>query len=244
MTCSLFPSTMPRVAAACLLSLLGSAAGAGTTLEGWQAASAVESNDPNFGRSTTSDYASGFGGKPVSLSLHVSRGGGLSDSQIAFDDTGVHSSWVHTMAPGHDDAEPRTDYIFEFRVDQDSTYALTGAYEAIGSTRMSAIIDLWDRQTSQRLFKQQIDGTTTDPSLTIGQDPSWPWYHTLVGSTTGMLEAGKKYRLDLDVFLRQSGGNAGALGEGSFNLDISPIPAPGSLAALGAGALALSRRRR
>lgn len=238
------PTTVALASAACALSLLAHRAMADTILEGWQAASAVESNDPNGGRSTTSDSAGGFGGKPVSLSLHVARGGGLSDSLVAFDDTGVHSSWIHTMNPGHDDAEPRTDYIFEFQVDRDSTYSLGGSYDAIGDTRMSAIIDLWDRQTGQRLFKQQIDGTTTNPSLTVGQDPSWPWYHTLVGSATGTLEAGAKYRLNLDVFLRQSGGNAGVLGEGTFRLDISPTPSPGSLALLSVSGIVGARRRR
>ncbi|MBK7404340.1 MAG: hypothetical protein IPJ41_06805 [Phycisphaerales bacterium] len=237
MTSGLFSNTMPRVATGCLPSLPGSAAGA--VLEDWRAVSAVESNDPNFGRSTTTNDASGFGGQPVSFSFHVSRGGGRSDSLIAFDDKGVHSSRSHMLAQGHDDVVPGTDFILEFQVDQDSTYAIGGAYEAVGTPRRSGIADLWGRHTSQRPFRQQIDRL-----ITRGRLPSWSWSHTLAGSTSGILEAGKKYRPRLDMFLRQRSGSAVSPVEGSCNLAIAPIPAPAAPAASGVGVPALPHQRR
>jgi hypothetical protein len=205
-------------------------------LEGWQVFSAVESNDPSFGRSTTTDYETGFGGQPISHSLHVTRGGGVSDTQFQIDVTGLESSWTHTMAPGHEDAEPRTAYIYEFEVDVDSTYSLSGFYDAIGQdTRMSAIIEF--REGSQFLFRQQIDGRTTDPSLTVGQDPTWPFFHSIQGSPTGALQAGLHYRLDVDVFLRQSNNGAGVQGEGAFYLNIVGVPEADSLILLSIGGL-------
>lgn len=225
------------------LGITAAPAYAGATVQGWQAFSAVESMDPDFGRSTTYDYDTGFGGDPISRSLTVSRGGGVSHTNIRFDSGGVASSWGHTMAPGHDDAEPRTAYIYEFKMEHDATYSISGFYNAVGTTRMSAIIDLWERGPGTRLFRQQIDGTTTNPSMTLGTAPTWPWYSTVVGAQTGTLLAGHLYRLDVDVFLRQGMNGLPVQGTGEVNLVISPIPAP-SAAALGLGAVLAGARRR
>lgn len=224
------------------------AAHACPVLEGWQAFSAVESSDPMFGRSTTTDYRSGFGGDPIALSLHVARGGGLSDTLLSMDSTGLHSSWTHDMALNHEDAEPRAAFIYEFTMSHDASYSIDGFYSALGDTRMSAIIDLWDRNTGTRLFKHHIDSFSTDPTLNLGQNTGFAWYELITGSKTGTLLAGGRYRLDVDVFLRSDGGifsGAPAVaGLGEVNLDIFACPTPGALSLLGLGGLLASRRRR
>lgn len=224
------------------------ASGSGPILEGWDVLAAVEYDQAPFSRTTTVDGQTGFGGMPIAVGLHAAAGGGLSTGLAEFGQWGARSSWTHTMADGHANAEPALAHIYEFRMEEDGCYSLDGFYRAIGETRLTIRVQFWNRDTNEMLFIHHIDGVSVDPSMVLGQGDSFSWYQNIQGSLSGTLDAGSRYRLDVQGFLRADApflGTALAVdGLGGVTLEICAIPAPGTLALCMIGLVSRASQRR
>ena len=136
-----------------------------------------------------------------------------------------------------------------FQVDAPAQYVLEGRYSALDpdGRRLSQVATFVDTAsgTPPLYWGLQISEQTPNETLIVGQTQG-DAANTLIGSTTGMLVAGREYQILAPFVLENGpappGGPASA--SGYLRLSFVPEPAPALLWLVGPALLAASRRGR
>ena len=109
----------------------------------------------------------------------------------------------------------------------DLHYSLDGTYTMTGVDRAVMFAELRDLTTGTVVFSNhQVSHDTTDESFALGETGG-DFLNSLTGNLTGVLTAGRDYKLDYIsvIILRlDSDPDAGATAVGSLNLHITPCP--------------------
>ena len=188
---------------------------------------------------------------PFSSSHTATSGGSSSKTTYDFSfsgDTGAFKfDFDHVRAGAGNTAAQSVGQV-RFSVTNEVLYSFDGIYTLAGERRIVQKVHLQDETLgfATVFLNRQESRTTTNESFTLGLlegDNS----NFLAGSISGTLTAGHTYRLDYNYLIHRvpaSGGGATSLG--NFNMNITPIPAPGAalLAMMGFGIVGWVKKRR
>ena len=176
----------------------------------------------------------------------ASAGGSSARTTLDLEPSALRVTVEHAR-DGSFDARASSSATIDLSVTQNMAYAISGAYSVNDLNDADPglahqLMYLYEAGVGDRLYDHQVTTDVADPTLIIdGLDhPGAGGF----GSLTGVLEAGRRYRLEYlvytNAFPTQDGG---ATARGFVNLELSVVPEPSSSAVILVGWV-LARRRR